>query len=314
MRILVTGSDGFVGRHLVPVLVQKGFTVYAASRKSEGVNNEVINVTLDLLDEQQIHRIIKEIKPDGIIHLAAQSLVKRAWENPEHTFSVNTTGTFYMIRALKDFVPHARFINIGSSEEYGLTGKKGEALKEDDPCFPQNPYASSKLSAGQVAIQLARKDNLNLIHIRPFNHFGPGQRVEFVVSDFCSQIARIENSLLPPIIQVGDLSAQRDFTDVRDVVNAYLLLLQKNVESGIYNVCSGTPRAIQDVLDFLLTQAKLKIDVKIDQGRFRPSEVPMFYGTDRKIHKVTGWYVQRNFEESLLETLDWWRLQVKSTH
>jgi GDP-4-dehydro-6-deoxy-D-mannose reductase len=176
--------------------------------------------------------------------------------------------------------------------------------------LPQNPYSTSKLAMGQVALQLARRDNLKVIHVRPFNHFGPGQLEGYVVSDYAAQVARIEKGLIPPVIKVGDLSSSRDFTDVRDVVSAYALLLEKNLESGIYNVCSGIPREIKGILELLISYAKVKVAVEVDPERFRPSEVPIFVGSADKIKRATSWFVERSFEESILETLEWWRGMV----
>lgn len=313
MRVLVTGAGGFVGKHLVSRLVNKGHQVFAGLRQGEGrFDSPVSTVFLDLVDASKIDKIVEAVKPDGLIHLAAQSMVKIAWQDPANTLLINTVGTINLINSVKLHAPNAKIITVGSSEEYGVTAKKGEPLTEEDACFPQNPYATSKLAMGQVVLQLAKKDQLNIIHVRPFNHFGPGQQEGFVVSDFASQISRIENDLLPPVMKVGDLSAKRDFTDVRDVIEAYVHLLEKPVESGVYNVCSGFPQAISDILNMLLQKANLPIEVQIDSERFRPSEVPVFIGSSDKIRQATGWRPKRNFEESLFETLEWWRKQVKT--
>lgn len=309
MRVLVTGAGGFVGGHLVLALVDRGHHVVAGGIQDSNFKfqREIEIFNFDITDYLSIEQIISKIKPDAIIHLAAQSMVKRAWEEPAGTITVNTIGTINLLKAVKEHVPHAKIINIGTSEEYGLTGKKGEPLEEHYDCLPQNPYAVSKLAAGQVALQLAKKDSLNVIHVRPFNHFGPGQQLGYAVSDFASQIAQIEQGLCPPVIKVGDLSAQRDFTDVRDVIDAYITLLEKKVESGIYNVCSGKPRSMNEILDFLIQQSRIPITIQVDQDRLRPSDVPLFVGSASKIKKAVGWEPKRKFEDSLLETLEWWR-------
>lgn len=311
MRVLVTGAGGFVGGHLVLALVDKGHHVIAGGIQDSKLkfekNIEIFN--FDITNYHNLDKVIGTVKPDAIIHLAAQSMVKRAWEEPAGTIAVNTIGTINLLKTVKKHVPKAKIINIGTSEEYGLTGKNGEPLEENYECLPQNPYAVSKLAAGQVALQLAKKDDLNIIHVRPFNHFGPGQQMGYAVSDFASQIAQIEKGFYPAIIRVGDLSAQRDFTDVRDVIEAYITLLERKVESGIYNVCSGKPRSIHSILDFLIQSSKIAITIQVDQDRLRPSEVPLFVGSAYKIKNAIGWEPKRNFENSLLETLEWWRLQ-----
>lgn len=311
MRVLVTGAGGFVGGHLVLALADRGHQVIAARVKDNDFKfaREIEKLNFDITDYLSLERIIGKVKPDAIIHLAAQSMVKRAWENPAGTIAVNTIGTINLIKAVKKNVPGAKFINIGTSEEYGLTGNKGEPLEEHYECLPQNPYAVSKLAAGQIALQLAKKDKLNIIHVRPFNHFGPGQQLGYVVSDFASQIAQIEKGIGSAVIKVGDLSAQRDFTDVRDVIEAYIALLEQKVESGIYNVCSGKPRSMNGILDFLIQQATVSIKIKVDQDRLRSSDVPLFVGSASKIKKAVDWEPKRKFEDSLLETLNWWRTQ-----
>lgn len=313
MQVLITGASGFVGRHLITLLHERGHIVYAGIwHTKENFQMPINTVFLDLMDPYSLLTAIDEIKPDGIIHLAAQSMVKLAWKNPAFTFSANTIGTINLIEAIKRTVPNAKIITVGSSEEYGLSGKAGEPLMEEHPCLPQNPYAASKLAMGQVALQLAGKDNLNIIHVRPFNHFGPGQQEGYVVSDFASQIARIERGFSEPIIRVGDLTAKRDFTDVRDVVIAYTLLLENNVKPGIYNICSGIPHAINEILYLLMQKSKAPIEIREDKERIRPSEVPLFIGSRYKVQQATGWEPKRNFEESLYDTLQWWRTKVEN--
>lgn len=309
MRVLVTGAGGFVGKHLIAALAAKGHQVFAGGLPSDIVTADQHNKSLhfDITNYQQVADGLKEIRPEGIIHLAAQSMVKRSWEDPGFTIQVNTIGTINLINAVKDTIPECKIINIGTGEEYGLTGRNGKALAEEDCCLPQNPYAISKFAAGQTAMQLAGKDKLKLIHVRPFNHFGPGQQLGFVISDFAFQIVQIEKKLSPPVIYVGDLSAQRDFSDVRDVVNAYIMLLEGNVDNGTYNVCSGIPRSINSILQLMLKQAAVKITVEVDSSRLRPSEVPLFFGSSQKIEQAVGWKPTRNFSASLAETLDWWR-------
>ena len=311
MRVLVTGACGFVGPYVVHTLLGKGHQVFAAvkSKCDEQLKGAGI-LDLDVLKPSSLVDALTNVNPEGIIHLAAQSMVKTAWDNAANTISVNTVGTANLIEAVAEICPNTFVISVGSGEEYGITAKLGHPLRETDPCFPQNPYAISKLAAGMTAIQLAKKNGMNVIHIRAFNHFGPGQAEGYVVSDFASQIARIEKYGLDPVIRVGDLSAQRDFTDVRDVVRAYVLLLEAKVDSGYVNVCSGIPQRIDYLLDCLVAKAKLPVKIKIDQQKLRPSEVPVFIGSSEKLVEATGWSLKYKFEDSLSDTLNWWRKMV----
>ncbi len=311
MRILVTGASGFVGGHLINHLKQN-HKVFATGRSPESrAGLDVPYFDMDITDPDSIKRVLKESTPDAVFHLAAQSMVGLAWDEPANTFNINTIGTVNLINSLKGISPFSRIITVGSSEEYGLSGKTGKHLTEEHPCLPQNPYATSKLAMGQMALQLAKKYELEIIHIRPFNHFGPGQQIGYVVSDFASQVAEIEQNLRPPVLRVGDLTARRDFTDVRDVVEAYALLLEKSPASGVYNVCSGIARSAREILELLLSYATVPITVEQDQQKLRPSEVPLFVGSNAKLNQATGWEPRRQFADSILDTLNWWRHKVK---
>ncbi|RKP53191.1 SDR family NAD(P)-dependent oxidoreductase [Cohnella endophytica] len=308
MRVLVTGASGFVGTYLVMKLAERGHQVYACMRnRSNAFQEPVNNLFFDLSDESMLFDAMEIAKPEGVIHLAAQSEVRVAWADPMQTLITNAGHTVTLLKSIIKLSPYARVITVGSSEEYGWTGKLGAPLTEEDACLPQNPYATSKLAAGQLALQIASHNDLNLIHARPFNHFGPGQREGFVISDFASQIARIESLKAPPIIRIGNLSAERDFTDVRDVVDAYIKLLETETGRGVYNICSGKPIKIKEILDFFVLQSRLPIEIQSDPSKFRKSEVPLFVGSSNKLVQATGWKPIRDFENSLTETLDWWR-------
>ncbi len=308
-RILVTGACGFVGGHLVSRLVRAGHQLTAAIQNPAcQFDPTVQKITFDLTQPAEVLAAVKDSRPDVILHLAAQSMVMKSWEEPVDTLKVNTLGPLYLLEAMRK-MQGIQLITIGSSDEYGLAGKIGIPLTEEIPCQPQNPYAVSKFAAGQLVMQLASKWALQVMHLRPFNHFGPGQRAGYVVSDFCSQIARIEKGALKPELVVGDLSAQRDFTDVRDVIEAYATVAERGLPTGIYNICSGQPRRVSDILDFLLHEAKTPICVKVDPERLRPSDVPLFIGSAEKLRKVIGWEPTHDFFQSLRDTLGWWRSQ-----
>lgn len=307
MKVMVTGAGGFVGRHLIDHLKEKHRVIGTGRSLTPPADLKVPYLSMDITDPASIKEALQQAAPDAVFHLAAQSMVGLAWTDPASTVYVNTIGTINLVNTIKDILPLSRLITVGSSEEYGLSGKLGEPLTEEHPCLPQNPYATSKLAMGQLVLQLAKKHNLKVLHLRPFNHFGPGQQLGYVVSDFASRVAEIEQKDRPPVLKVGNLKAQRDFTDVRDVVQAYALLLDKDPDSGIYNVCSGIACSAEKILKILLGYAAVPIKVEQDPHRLRPSEVPLFVGSNAKLYQATGWQPRHQFESSVLETLNWWR-------
>lgn len=309
MKILVTGASGFVGGYLVRLLLEHKHEVVTLS-----VNNPdafqglpVRNYEVDILNYETVEKSMNAEIPDAVMHLAAISNVPLSWSRPELTVDVNVKGTLNVLEALMKVNPKATFLNIGSSDEYGLSAKLGKPLAEDTLCQPQNPYSISKLCAEQMALQLGKKNQVKVIQVRAFNHFGPGQAKGFVTTDFASQIADIEKGKQEPVIKVGDLSAYRDFSFVADVVNAYVMLLENNVASGVYNVCSGKAISIQEILDTLVLLSTKDIKVEVDANKLRPSEVSFFVGDNTKLKAATGWIPQYDFKQGMKEVLDYWR-------
>lgn len=309
MNILVTGAGGFVGKHLTALLLRHGHHVSAMGLGDSDFLRErqVPCYETDILDAAGVKVCMAEVRPDAVIHLAAVANVPFSWEHPGQTVDVNIRGTVNVFLALQQVNPKAKFLSVGSSDEYGLAAKSGNPLTEDTPCQPQNPYSISKYSAEQLVLQLGRARGMNVICTRSFNHFGPGQRKGFVVSDFASQIAAIEKGQQEPVLQVGDLSAIRDFTYVDDVVAAYAALVEQGVSSGIYNICSGISHTMEDVLDALREMSAVDIEIRKDPHRLRPSEVPLFIGDPRKIFAATHWKPQIDFLDGLFMVLDDWR-------
>lgn len=316
MKVLVTGAGGFVGKYLVDSLIRNNCDVVAI-----GVNNgEYINScgirshVINILDYTILEETFRIEKPDAVIHLAAISNVPISWNNPVVTIDVNVKGAVNVFLALANTNPNGIMLNIGSSDEYGLTAKKGVPLTEDMLCQPQNPYSISKYCTEQMLLQLSKKYGTKVISTRSFNHFGPGQAMGFAIPDFATQIAKIEQGKQDPIIKVGDLSAARDFTYVEDVVEAYVTLIKKNVESGVYNICSGKGRKIEDILCDLLKLSDANIKVEIDSRKLRPVEVPMFIGDYKKIEKATGWRPKCDYLESMKKVMDHYRCRYENLH
>jgi len=309
MRILVTGAGGFVGGYLLRLLVEHRHEVAAmgigggAFLKEMGVPSHEV----DILDVAAVKSCMEDFRPDAVIHLAAISNVPLSWEKPGLTVDVNIRGTVNVLQALHGINPKAKFLSIGSSDEYGLAAKSGIPLTEEAACQPQNPYSVSKYAAEQMILQLGKKYGMTVLPTRSFNHFGPGQAKGFVTTDFASQIAAIERGEQEPVLCVGDLTASRDFTFVADVVEAYVALVEKDVPEGVYNICSGKARTMQEILDELLSFSTVQISVKKDEARMRPSEVPFFVGDYGKLKKATGWAPRYDFHQGMKETLDYWR-------
>jgi GDP-4-dehydro-6-deoxy-D-mannose reductase len=256
-------------------------------------------------------RIISEVPPDKIFHLAAQSFVPTSWHAPAETLTTNIIGELNIFESVRRAGINPRIQIAGSSEEYGLVYENELPIKEANPLRPLSPYGVSKVGQDLLAYQYYMSYKLNVVRTRGFNHTGPRRGAVFVCSDFARQIARIEKGLQPPLIRVGNLEARRDFTDVRDMVRAYWLSLEKCRPGEVYNICSGRSYKISKVLDMLLGMAEKKIEVKADEKKFRPSDVSVLLGDSSRFRKETGWEPEISFEKTLKDILNYWRERVQ---
>jgi GDP-4-dehydro-6-deoxy-D-mannose reductase len=262
---------------------------------------------LDILDIAQISELLNRLKPDYIFHLAAQSSVAYSWKNPGLTIDVNIKGCANLLDAVKDLDYKPRVLLIGSGEEYGHI-RDGECpIVEDNVLRPGNIYAATKSCQNMLGRIYAQGYGLDIMMVRAFNHIGPNQTPTFVVADFCKQVADIEKGLAEPVIYVGNLSAKRDFTDVRDVVRAYGLLVQGGVSGETYNVGTGHAIAIQEILDMIVGMSNVKISVCVDENKLRPVDVPIIEPDITKIKNTVGWTPRIKLETTLQETLNYWR-------
>jgi len=313
MRALITGISGFVGRHLSAELVRCGLEVFgtcvSCDRVLEGVESSRIEIG-DIRDGKKLRALIKRVKPEGVVHLAALSSVPLCFENPVLAFKVNLMGTVNLYEAIQDAGLVPKILFIGSSDEYGPVEEKDLPITEDFPLNPQNPYASSKAAADLMSFQYFLHKKLPVIRVRPFNHIGPGQSEHFVASSFARQIALIESRKLAPVIRVGNLEARRDFTDVRDVVRAYSRLIEEGVPGEVYNIASGKEYPISEILEKLLALSKAQIRVEKDPKRFRPVDVPHRRGSFEKLKRKIGWAPTISIDNSLEDILNDWRRRV----
>ncbi|KKS85893.1 MAG: hypothetical protein UV59_C0004G0041 [Candidatus Gottesmanbacteria bacterium GW2011_GWA1_43_11] len=315
-KALITGITGFAGSHLAELMLKEGVEVYGIQRwRSKTENIEHIKDKIkfeeaDLLDAHSLYTVIDKIKPDYIFHLAAQSFVQSSWASPTQTLEVNIIGTAHLFEAVRK-TEHPITIQIAcSSEEYGKVLPNEVPIKETNPLRPLSPYAVSKLAMDYLGYQYFESYGMRIIRTRGFNHTGPRRGDVFAESSFAKQIAEIEKGKHAPVVSVGNLEAQRDYTDVRDMVRAYYLAVQKCESGQVYNIASGKAWRIRSVLDLLLSMAKVKVEVKPDPTRMRPSDVEILIGDNSKFVAITGWKPEIAFEKTMEDLLNYWRERV----
>jgi len=320
MRVLITGITGFVGSHMAEYALAKGAQVFGSTRwrsKTENIEHLRSKVTFiesDLRDLSSVRALLETSIPDYIVHLAAQSFVGVSWHAPAETLTTNIISQVNLLEALRGLKMSPRFLAVGSSEEYGLVLEDELPIKETNPLRPLSPYAVSKVTQDMMAYQYFKSYGLPIIRSRAFNHEGPRRGDVFVTSNFARQVAEIEAGLREPVVYVGDLTPRRDYSDVRDIVRGYWLLLERGEPGEVYNLCSGRSWSIQAVLDFLLNLSTVKgIEVKTDPARLRPSDVMILEGDPTKMHKATGWKTEIPFERTLAELLDYWRQRTRAS-
>lgn len=312
MKALIIGGGGFVGPYLVEHLAKDlgcEVTVTKTEREVLSFSDATIE-NLDILDVEQIVSLLQKIRPDYIFHLAAQSSVSVSWKNPGLTIDVNIKGSVNVLDAVRKLDYKPRVLLIGSGEEYGHI-REGECpIVEDNALRPGNIYAATKSCQNMIGRIYSEAYDMDVMMVRAFNHIGPNQTPLFVVADFCKQVAEIEKGLREPVMYVGNLSAKRDFTDVRDVVKAYGLLVQKGQKGETYNVGRGNAISIRELLDKILALSTKSIEVKVDTEKLRPVDVPIIEPDVTKINEATGWMPEISLDTTLKETLEYWRKQV----
>jgi GDP-4-dehydro-6-deoxy-D-mannose reductase len=318
VRLLITGITGFVGSHFAEFALAHGVDVVGSVRwrsRTEHIEHLRPRITLvesDLRDLFSVRTLLERARPDYIVHLAAQSFVAASWQTPSETLYTNTISQVNLFEGMRQLGLEARFLVIGSSEEYGLVHPEELPIRETNPLRPLSPYAVSKVAQDLMGWQYFKSYGLEIVRARAFNHTGPRRGESFATSNFAKQVAEIEAGLRPPVIHVGDLKPTRDFSDVRDIVRGYWLLLERGTAGEVYNLCSGKDWSIERVLQFLVSKSKITgIDVREDPARLRPSDVPILRGSAEKIEHALGWCPRIPLEDTLTDLMEYWRQRVR---
>lgn len=315
MKAFITGIAGFAGSHLAEFLLAQSKVEVSGlvHERAENVNHLQDKVVLykgNLLEPESILAALSEVQPYYVYHLAGQANVFSSWKKPWETFEANVRGQLNLLEAVRETAPSARVLIVGSNEEYGRVSPDCLPVDENTPLRPDSPYGVSKVAQDLLGLQYHLSYGLNIIRTRPFNHIGPRQSDRFVAANFARQVAEIEAGIQEAVIRVGNLKACRDFTDVRDTVRAYALLLEHAEPGEVYNVGSGEAHAVQEVLDTLIRMAKVEVRVEVDPERLRPSDSPVICCDYTRLYECTHWRPSISLTDGLRDTLDYWRMRV----
>lgn|SRR3989338_4195332 len=307
MKVFISGVNGFVGEHLSSFFLSKGFQVYGNGR-SDFKKNEIKYYKLDILDSKRLKSAISKIKPEIIVHLAAFSSVKGCNENPGICEEINVTGTKNILDSAAVLKEKPKILVVSSGEVYG---NQKPPFRETLKLLPISPYGQIKKKQEEVCMDYFKKHSLRIIIARSFQHAGPGQQPIYAISDFAKQIAEIEKKIREPVIKVGNIDVKRDFTDIRDVVKAYLLAIEKCTDGETYNICSGKPHSIGEILQKMVSYTDAKIKIIQDPAKIRTNNIPILQGDCTKFMECTGWRPEIPIEDTLKDTLNFWRNKVK---
>jgi GDP-4-dehydro-6-deoxy-D-mannose reductase len=292
--------------------MRRKHTVHGTTRQARpdpraALSSGVVTHEVDLLDRPRVDALVRQVQPQWVFHLAALSSPSASWSDPAGTIATNVGLEANLLAALVQLDPMPRVVVVGSGDEYGHPAGAARRLNEATPLRPLTPYGVSKVAQDLLALQYHLSHGLPAIRLRPFNHAGPRQAPDFAIASFAQQIARIEAGRQPPVLKVGNLAARRDFTDVRDIVRAYLLAAEKGKPGEVYNLGSGTATRLGAVLALLLTMTRASLTLEVDPGRTRTAEAAVYVCDARRFARLTGWRPRIRLERTLRDTLDYWR-------
>ena len=311
-KALIIGAAGFVGGYLIDFAAESmRWEVIATKLSSENLSTKYAKVfDLDIMNIDDVNSLIARQHPDYIFHLAAQSSVALSWIKPDLTVDVNIKGSLHILEAVRKLNYKPRLLMVGSGEEYGYVKKEELPIREDNVIRPGNIYAITKACQNMLGNIYSKAYGMDIIMVRAFNHIGPGQSELFVVSDFCKQVVECEKGLRVPVIKVGNLDAKRDFTDVRDIVRAYVMLMKYGESGEIYNVGSGRCVPIHDILEKIIDNATVPIQVEVDEQRLRPNDIPIIQADVDKLCRTIGWNPQISLNDTICDMLEYWRINI----
>jgi GDP-4-dehydro-6-deoxy-D-mannose reductase len=318
MRCLITGISGFAGRHLAALLLAQGNEVHGTVRRADS-RDRLADLqarhagfaarlrVADVTDAEAIARVIDELHPEALFHLAGMTFVPDTVADPTAAMRINVLGTVHVLAAVQRHAPRCRVVAVSSGDAYGLVHADELPVRESVPFRPISPYGVSKAALDLVAHQWAVGAGLDIVRLRPFNHTGPGQRADFVCPNFARQLLAVASGQQPPVLAVGDLDLVRDFSDVRDVVAAYVAAYERGATGEVYNVCSGVGRSIRSVLDMLSAIVGVEVRAEVASERLRQISVPVVIGSADKLRAATAWTPRYDWRDTLAAMVDDWR-------
>ncbi|WDP89756.1 MAG: GDP-mannose 4,6-dehydratase [Desulfobacter sp.] len=313
MKVLVTGITGMTGSHLAEYLLNRpGVEVHGTIRWRDsrrfisGIEEELVLHNCDLMDAHGVDGVIHKVRPDRIFHLAAETSVDDSWKNPHQTITNNITCQLNLFEAVKRLDLNTRILVTGSSEAYGLVSEDELPVAETQGFKPLSPYGVSKVSQDMLGFQYHKSYGMDIVRVRVFNLTGPRQSTTFALASFARQIALINAGRQDPVLEVGNLEARRDFTDFRDAARAYWMALEYGRAGEVYNIGSGRPRLLKDVLKELIEISNAEVRVVTDPDRMRPSDIPAMVCDNKKFCSVTGWVPRIPFSRTLEDLLEYW--------